>query len=675
MVVLSAALAGCNSSDKSQPITPKVVKDKETGDSPLRNMVTDSGTVVSAADSVDSPEAEAVANLIDGNAGSKFLSFSDSVTVELTAAKEYAIKSYSLVSGNDAPERDPSTWTLAGSVDGTTWVDIDSQAGQTFSDRGLKRTFDLADNEAMYTYYRFSFSNAPETAAGIFQLAEIELTVIADAPLVAFESNKKRAEVNEAVQFWDSSLANPTSWMWTFEDGVPATSTAKNPSVKFSSLGTKKVTLVATNDKGSNELTQEAIVHVWDSKKPWASYKKPQVSFVAVDKEHEGQVAFERVMPDIEEVIHDISLAIAKILYKDASEAPLFKTVTFETGNYDFPAAKGGTDQDMELFMDLKHLANKAAEGDESLRNEVIGMLWHELTHGYNNSPNSGQYAAGDEYHSYLEGLADFMRIKQGFNEHKRGDIKWVEDWNVDAYNQTSFFLEWVVNNHRNTDFIYLFNKAAGDLEVWNFDTAFKSIFGDDRGVAVLWAEYQKDMNLVAPYPTAVEGYRNVAIDEGVTVTSSATDLTIWNEGVLQLVDNNVEKKFNAFIEDTWWRVKYAKDLVIQDVSNVVLTFTLPEELTIQKYSLSTSNDNPHRDPSSWTLSGSADGETWIELDADSYPESPARLTTFHFDIDNATTAYKHYQFVIENAQTSDNIGGDNGRLIQLGEIALLTAQ
>ena len=253
MVVLSTTLAGCNSSDKSQEITPRVTQEEQGGESALRNMAIDSGSTVMSPDAVDVPGAEGVTNLIDGNDGSKFLSFSNSVSVEFTAPKAYAIKSYALISGNDAPERDPASWTVEGSNDGTTWTEIDNRSGQTFGSRGEKRTFELLTNEVEYQHYRFSFENNPATAAGIFQLAEIELMVIADAPLVAFASNKSRAEVGEEVQFWDRSLANPTSWQWTFENGDPATSTVRNPLVTFSSLGTKSITLMATNDKGSNE--------------------------------------------------------------------------------------------------------------------------------------------------------------------------------------------------------------------------------------------------------------------------------------------------------------------------------------------------------------------------------------------------------------------------------------
>ncbi|MDD2340308.1 MAG: PKD domain-containing protein [Methanosarcina sp.] len=52
------------------------------------------------------------------------------------------------------------------------------------------------------------------------------------------------------VQFTDTSINNPTSWLWDFGDGD--TSTEQNPVHVFSGAGTYTVTLVATNAGGSS---------------------------------------------------------------------------------------------------------------------------------------------------------------------------------------------------------------------------------------------------------------------------------------------------------------------------------------------------------------------------------------------------------------------------------------
>ena len=447
----------------------------------------------------------------------------------------------------------------------------------------------------------------------------------------------------------------------------------------------KTLTLAAANDKGEATLEQESTVVIWDPQNPFAGYVKPSVSFLVEEPDHEGQAALERVMPDLEELIHDISLDIAKILYKDITEIPVFKSVTFVTKDYEYPASKGDKDGDpqhMVLTFDVKHIANKAADGDEALRNEILGVLWHELTHGYNSSPRTGGYVEGTDYHSYTEGLADYIRIKAGYNEHKRGGIGWIESWNDSAYNQTSFFIEWVANSHRNTDFIYLFNKSTKDLEEWSFDAAFKGIFGEDRGAFVILAEYQeylKTQGISPPYPTGVEGYDNFAVDEGVTISSNATAVVVpaWGafETADKLNDNNINTKANFFLEETWWLEQYAPEISpINDIDAVTVTFELPEPKLLQKYGVTTGNDNPHRDPTLWTVSGSSDGITWTALDTNQYPNNPERLTTYISDVENVSEAYQFYQFSFEHTLEGDNIGGDNGRLIQIGELSLLTA-
>ncbi|MCJ8273718.1 MAG: PKD domain-containing protein, partial [Psychrosphaera sp.] len=413
------------------------------------------------------------------------------VTVLFTATSPYVIKGYNFVSANDQPMRDPALWILEASTDGDNWDPLDNQSNQAFSGRGVKKSYELAQNEQAYQYYRFDITHGgtDEYGADIVQIGELELMVAADKPLVAFKTNKARAEMGEEIYFLDQSLANPTSWQWTFEGGTPATSTEQHPTVTFGTLGAKSVTLVAGNDKGSNTLIQDQVVWIWDSANPWDGFPEPEVSFVKTDPQHPGQLALEQILPDLAEQIKTTSLEIAKILYQDVTEIPLFKTVTFETGHYDFPAAKSGTETDMLLYMDLGHLNNVAANGADALRAEVLGMLWHELTHGYSGAPQTGQYAEGDEYHTYLESVADFIRIKSGYNEHKRSGVKWVNTWNDDAYNQTSFFLEWVDNSYKSIDFIKQFVQQAKTLESWSFDAAFKAILGEDRGIEVLWSE------------------------------------------------------------------------------------------------------------------------------------------------------------------------------------------
>ncbi|TQV85927.1 basic secretory protein-like protein [Aliikangiella coralliicola] len=675
-------LMACNGSDKPLEITPRVTEEP-VAESALRNMATDVGNVVVSPNGVNVPEGEQVTNLIDGDTTSKFLSFSTSVTVIITTSKPHVLQSYNIVSANDQPKRDPVRWLLEASADGDNWNEIDRREEQSFSARGKRNHYQLTANETEYRHYRFNFTHTgtDDFGADITQLAEIELMVEADLPIVSFFTDKPRAEVKESVSFIDQTLVSPTSWNWTFQDGIPATSTAQHPVVTFSSIGPKRVSVEVSNKKGSTTLEKEYAIWIWDPVNPWNGFPKPVVSFVKLDPEHQGQADLDRVLPDLESQIHEVSLGVSKILYENVTEISIFKTVTFETGHYDFPAAKGGTDTDMILYMDLDHIANTTNNGgDDALRKEVLGMLWHELTHGYSNSPQTGEYVPGTEYHSFLEGIADFVRIKAGYNEHKRGGIAWAEDWNADAYNQTSFFLEWVHNSHQSINFIYLFNQAAGELNEWSFENAFQKILG--RGIQEVWEQYQTEyvqriLGQYPPFPTPVEGYVNFAIDEGTLVSTNATDLALFGEGISNVNDNNVINPFNAVIEETWWmRDYYPQLLPINEVTNVVVNIQVPEAKVLEKYSISSAKETHEwRDPTAWTVEASEDGETWLELDTAQYPQSPpARLETFHYDVEGNETAYQFYRFTFENSQEGEGVGGDNGRLIAIGEIALLTS-
>lgn len=86
------------------------------------------------------------------------------------------------------------------------------------------------------------------------------------APQADFYPEKKMVCQGNDVQFFDySSDAEATSWEWTFQDAVPATSTASNPTVSFTSGGWKTVTLTVTNAQGSTTITDAMAIYVTQS--------------------------------------------------------------------------------------------------------------------------------------------------------------------------------------------------------------------------------------------------------------------------------------------------------------------------------------------------------------------------------------------------------------------------
>lgn len=65
-----------------------------------------------------------------------------------------------------------------------------------------------------------------------------------------------------SIVFTDSSLYIPTAWSWTFQAGIPATSTSSAPSVQWAAPGTYSVALQATNANGGSTMTKLAYITV-----------------------------------------------------------------------------------------------------------------------------------------------------------------------------------------------------------------------------------------------------------------------------------------------------------------------------------------------------------------------------------------------------------------------------
>ncbi|MCY7410505.1 MAG: PKD domain-containing protein, partial [Chitinophagales bacterium] len=66
------------------------------------------------------------------------------------------------------------------------------------------------------------------------------------------------------IDYFDASSNDPTSWLWEFEGGSPATSTTQNPTgICYSVPGVFDVKLTATNANGSNTITLTDYITVY----------------------------------------------------------------------------------------------------------------------------------------------------------------------------------------------------------------------------------------------------------------------------------------------------------------------------------------------------------------------------------------------------------------------------
>lgn len=110
--------------------------------------------------------------------------------------------------------------------------------------------------------------------------------------------------------------------------------------------------------------------------------------------------------------------------------------------------------------------------------------------------------------------------------------------------------------------------------------------------------------------------------------TVSDKNNTTGGEGIEKLVDGNLESKYLTGSRTTWAMFK---------TNNPSL---------VSRYSLTSGNDAPGRDPKNWTLQGSNDGNNWTVIDSRENIKFPLRGQTITFEIENETV-YSYYKLDI----------------------------
>jgi PKD repeat protein len=86
------------------------------------------------------------------------------------------------------------------------------------------------------------------------------ITVTAVTPVANFTGTPTTGAFPLAVSFTDTSTNSPTSWNWTFGDGV--TAMVKDPNHTYTTAGTYTVSLTSANTGGSNTVTKPNYITV-----------------------------------------------------------------------------------------------------------------------------------------------------------------------------------------------------------------------------------------------------------------------------------------------------------------------------------------------------------------------------------------------------------------------------
>ena len=112
------------------------------------------------------------------------------------------------------------------------------------------------------TYYlRAYVTNTTGTSYG----AEVTFSTLCEviAPLPDFSASKVNLTVGESINFYDSTKFCPDSWSWSFNGGIPSSSTLKNPTgITYNFAGDYTVCLTASNQWGEQTTCKPTYIHV-----------------------------------------------------------------------------------------------------------------------------------------------------------------------------------------------------------------------------------------------------------------------------------------------------------------------------------------------------------------------------------------------------------------------------
>lgn len=433
-------------------------------------------------------EGEAIEQLFDTSLNSKYISKHSKAWVGLSFEQPKEVLEYSLTSAPDAPARDPKQWVLYGSNDGKNWQELDARNDIIFTKRTETQRFSIKTAES-FKHYKLHLAQEGKTSWGdsYLQVSDFSLYASTKLPLSDFHVKNAVTAINQPIDIVSTSANNPTSIVWDIPDAMVFTHGHK-AKVYFSKPGTYSVTLNTKNAFGSDSHTQKNVIKVLDKSDPWKGLITPKVNLVIEDDSSEGAKRLLRLFPNIEQTIDRVTRELAPMLYKNFSQLPEFDQVTFTLKWMDTIAYRAGDDTNMQIAFSSKYITERLrGKSDEVVKYELLGVLWHELTHGYQHFPRSVGYDNA-EAHAFIEGMADLIRIQAGY--HKTRKPTPSENY-LGGYTNTGFFLHWLSNNH--ADFAYRFNKTAIELDKWSFDKAIHKVTGTN--VDKLWEDYQSHLN------------------------------------------------------------------------------------------------------------------------------------------------------------------------------------
>ncbi|MEE2772379.1 MAG: discoidin domain-containing protein [Bacteroidota bacterium] len=257
-------------------------------------------------------------------------------------------------------------------------------------------------------------------------------------------------------------------------------------------------------------------------------------------------------------------------------------------------------------------------------------------------------------------------RALETSSDYPTADSFWFRDWFLPIYENyegvitlNNFFQSLSMNFSKNGseyardltfgEFVHFFSGAVGE-DIQPFAEEAFGEWTDEWQTELLQARTDFP-NVNYPFePTSK--LVDLTLNATLHVSKDNNGGAQAGEGSLKVIDNDINSKF--LISD------FSSDL------NFWMEQEFAQEQVVNRYTLTSGNDAPDRDPKSWELRASNDGENWEVLDTRTEESFPDRNQTREFTVEN-DKAYKYYRLYI-----TENYGSN---LLQISEWRLLSLQ
>lgn len=247
----------------------------------------------------------------------------------------------------------------------------------------------------------------------------------------------------------------------------------------------------ANSRKGKAEVQPAKVEASADT--PWEDYFVGDIEFIDASSETAGSKIYASIIPDPRAYITAQARKVLETLYfSPADSIPGIEKITYTLKDYPGVSAKNGAPPHISIVYSTRWIEKSFGAGDTAqVDYETRGVLYHELTHGFQLEPQGiGTYGTNKTFWAMIEGVADAVRyLNGGFTLADRPKGGRYDD----GYRTTGFFLAWLTQT-KDPDFLRKFNRSALEVIPWSFDGAIKKVLGEPYAVESLWKEYLEAM-------------------------------------------------------------------------------------------------------------------------------------------------------------------------------------